>query len=145
MKSLIGLVLLLLALNARADEVVVDRYPISLIGMGTSYNELDMSITDRIRRTLSNNPQYELLQENPLGRWPRIDYLLSYTNTSNGMIVLSIIALLQDKKLDYPGYLANGVTFCDTQKQYQCILDATTLLQSAINSYNNPHQFKPSE
>jgi hypothetical protein len=142
MKTLIVLVLLLLALNASADEVMMKRYPINLAGIGREYNDLDRNITDRIGQVLSNNPQYELLQGKAKDRLPRIDYLLMYTNESNGLIVLSLLALLQDKKLKYPAYLQNGITFCTTQNQYQCILDATSVLQTAINSYNNPQIFK---
>jgi len=142
MKTLIGLALLLLALNASAVET---RYPINLIGLGNEYTELDKNITDRIRQVLSNNPQYELLPEYSKDKWPRIDYLLMYTNMSNGMIVLSIDALWRDKRLKYPGYLVNSINFCDTQNQYQCILGATTTLQNAINNYNNPQMFNQSK
>ncbi|MEX4005171.1 hypothetical protein AB4Y38_40775 [Paraburkholderia sp. EG285A] len=131
-KLAIALIFWLVAGVARADGV-----PVVISGGGLHYSELDRQITDRIIAVASNNPAYSISNTAPVddGHRPFISLVLGYADMQDGIITMSVLVILNDKKLPFPGYLGSGTTFCSLADQAQCVLDAGTILQTAVNNY----------
>ncbi|WP_233856270.1 hypothetical protein [Paraburkholderia sp. HD33-4] len=80
---------------------------------------------------------YSIVRSAPVapGHRPFISVLLSHTALSQGIIVMTLQVLFNDKSLRFGGYLGSGIAFCTVADQSQCVLDAGTVLQTAFNFY----------
>jgi len=120
-----------------SSVALADGVPVKIDGMGLHYSDLDRQTTDRVIAVASTNPMYSIMPSAPAlaEHPPFINVLLTYTDISSGIISLNVEVLLNDKSLRFLGYLGSGVTFCTVADQAQCVLDASTILQTSFNRY----------